>query len=293
MPLSLDFAFEGFRILKARPRLVAWWGVITLIGGGLAQALAIVLSGPAIERARQIVSNPQPGPDPDVSQAVLLRLLPGFLAWQGVSIVTTAIIAAAVCRAVAGDGDKDLGGLRFGARELQLILVMAVNAVLTYGVPLALMGAAMATNDIALFGLSMVSAIAALWLSFRLSLNVPQSFSERRIALFDSFTLTREGGWPLLGGYVLTLILFGVVYMLGSQVVAGAVVAAFGSVTAISRAPDMTSLQAYMQPENLVVDGLALGLLSPQLMAITLAAPVAAYRRLSGLDRAEGVRQVS
>ena len=45
----------------------------------------------------------------------------------------------------------------------------------------------------------LVAWAAFIWLLVRLSLAVPMTLAEKRIVLFDSFSLTKRHFWPLIG----------------------------------------------------------------------------------------------
>lgn len=288
MILSLDFAFEGFRILRERPRLLWLWGFVTLFGKGLGAMLLVALGGAPVEGLIHL------GESGDVAQAwpLIVRAAPGVLAMQAASLVTAAIVGAAVARAVFGEPDDGLGFLKFGPRELQLIVVLAIVSLFDLAIVGATIGLAvipaLAANALATvwpvcvgFGLA-VGGLIALWLNARLMFAVVQSFVERRIAVFDSFALTREPFWTLFGGWLLAWVLALVVMFLGEEVVAAVTSLIFG--TAATGRPDLTSLHAFLTLDNMVTFGLIYAFVSPQTLAITLAAPMAAYRAVSGRE---------
>jgi len=51
MNLTFDFAFEGFRIIRERPKLIAFWGAITLFGYGVMSLIMVHMAGPAVAQA--------------------------------------------------------------------------------------------------------------------------------------------------------------------------------------------------------------------------------------------------
>jgi len=57
-----------------------------------------------------------------------------------------------------------------------------------------------------------------IWLAVRLSLAIPITMAERRIAIFDSFAVTKGRFWPLLGMALLAFVMSIVVSLLGSLV---------------------------------------------------------------------------
>ena len=293
MALSLDFAFEGFRIVRERPRLLLFWGFVTLVGNGLGVILLVALSGAPFDGMIRVL---QTGGNVMQIPFLLQQAAPGLFVRAAAGIVVEAILTAAVCRAAFGEDDDSLGFLRFGPRELQLILVVLVTDGLCFAAAGACMAVAvlpaMATRSVDGIGgiclvLGIIAAAAVMaGLKVRLMFNPVLSFVERRIVLFGSFALTREAFRTLFGGWLLAAVLAFVVLFLGEEVVAAVTGVLFGA--AQPGRPDLTSLRAFLAPDTAVAFGLMYAFVSPQLMAVSLAAPVAAWRAVSGRDaRAE------
>ncbi len=289
MTLSLDFAFEGFRILRKRPRLLWLWGFVTLLGKGVGALLLVATSGGAVEGLIHLAES---GGDATQTWPLVVRAAPGLLAMQAASVTTSAILAAAAARAVFDETDDSLGFLKFGPRELQLVLVLALLSAFNIAIvgactglavwpAVTLEGLAGLWPVCAASGLSLGGAIA-LWLNARLMFAPVQSFVEKRIALFDSFALTREPFWTLFGGWLLAGVLAQAVMFLGEEVVAAVTSVIFN--TAGTGRPDLTSLHAFLTPDNVVTFGLIYAFVSPQTLAITLAAPMAAWRAVSSRE---------
>lgn len=298
MGVTLDFAFEGFRLIRERPRLVWLWGLVTLLGNGIAALLFVGMAGPPVE---SLLHAGAAGIDPGRLSALLVRAAPGVLAAAAVLLLTSAILTAAVCRAALGDDDEGVGFLQFGPRELQLIAVLLLTQVVVLAaaavclalaaIP-ALLGAADIVATPALAAGVTAAFAVAVWLNVRLMFNAAQSFAEQRIAVFASFALTREPFWPLLGGWVLARVLATVVLFLGGEAVNAVIAVLFGAEAARDGSVDMTSLHAFFTPATLLALILSYGLVVPQVMAIVLAAPVAAYRTVTGRDAKPRVETV-
>lgn len=295
MALSLDFVFEGFRTLRARPRLLWLWGVVTLVGNGIGICLLVALGGRAFERIQIVLQHALEGTaDLAVMPGLLQQAAPGILALHATGIVVAAVLTAAICR-IGEDGEDGLAFLRFGPRELQLIAVTVITEIIIFGaagICLSL-GAVAAAVLTGIDGASpacmaagfVTAAVIAFWLHVRLMFNRVQSFAGRRIDVFGGFSLTREPFWTLLGGSLVVTILGLVVIFLCQQAVAAVVALVFGpeALTALAQ-PDMTSLPAFLTAPKVMTLVLLYGLVSPQVMAIVLAPQVAAYRAVSGRD---------
>ena len=279
MGLPFDFAFEGFRILKARPRLVAFWGAVSLFGYGLCGLIFVAAFGPLQPLAAAYGAHPEQIPNAD---AIAAQIILGFVMIVPVYLLTTTVLNSAVCRASLEGGDDRLGYLRFGVRELQILAVVAA----TLGMQLVVFFAVLTILSLlplvgALAGVKFVIALLIVyWLRVRLSLNVAQTFSRRRIDVLGSIALTRERFWPLAGGYLMAFGLAAIVDYLSEQIISAVVAIASGRVPS-ANVPDMSSLAAFLTVEHTASLILICSLVSPQITAIVAGAPVAAWRALT------------
>lgn len=288
MPLPLDFALEGFRILRARPKLIAFWGVVSLFGYGLCVLILVALLGPYQPAIAALKQAPA---DSAASGVVSAQILAALAACVPVYALTSAVLNCAICRASLGEEDDNLGYLRFGLRELQVGLVIIVTGALLVAVCVLVTGLWMAMRlgeNVNVLGL-FVAFGAALWLRVKLSLNVAQSFATRRIDIFGSFSLTRDQFAPLLAGYIVAFGLALVVGYLCEEVINGTLAAVF-TVERGTLTWDASSLAAFLSPPRATALVLALVGMWPQLKAIEFAAPVAAYNLLKGASAAPAVQ---
>lgn len=286
MNLSFEFAFEGFRIIRQRPKLILFWGLLSLIGNGAISLLLVGMAGPAFMTIARL--NGQT-PDPQTTIALSSQIMPAFAAGLPIYILTSAILSAAICRAVAGERDEHFGFMRFGRPELLLIILeivmLAMRAFIMLGFLLLGEAASQAmpgpVGD-ACLSLSMLAGVGiVLWLSVRLSLNTAQTFDDRRLSVFSSFALTQDYFWSLFAGYAVAFGLALVVMFLCNQIIAGAQVLVFGAAAVKGgELPDMSSLAAFLTPANIIDLVLSGALLSPLTASILIAAPIAAYRTL-------------
>ncbi len=289
MPLSLDFAFEGFRIIREKPKLVLFWGIVLLIGGGLAQLLFVAIAGPAFES----LANLAPSADPTAQAPLFGKVLAAYAVMLPVLIVTQAISACAVFRATWGETNDGFGYVRFGADEWRQIAVSILYILIYLGMgfvmSLIVAVIAGAVGDKA--GVIEVPVLAfgftgIIMVMLRLSLCNVQSYDQKRINMLGSWKLTRGQGWALLGGYLVSAIMAIFVAVLCGAIYGAVTVGISGGDVATLNTwlmqPDMTSLQAYLKP--LMIGWLVYSnlLMSPLIVALTAGAQAAAYRTLAG-----------
>jgi hypothetical protein len=289
MPLSLDFAFEGFRIIREKPKLILFWGLVLLIGSGVAELVVVAMGGPSLER----LSAMAPTADPTLLLPLYMKVIQAYGVALPLIVVTQAVTACAAYRATWQAKDDRFGYLRFGADEwrqiavtllfflLYLIMAFAAAAVSgTIGMAIGDKTGVVATPLMLLgFGAIVVAML-------RLSLCNVLSFDQKRINLFGSWKLTQGQGWTLLGGYLVCAVMVAFVVLLCGGIFGAVTVALYGgdwsTVNQWFLQPDMTSLTAYLKPLMigwLVISNLAV---SPLLVALTSGGQAAAYRTLAG-----------
>lgn len=277
--LRLNFALEGFRILRERPKLIAFWGAVCLFGYGVCVLVLVAMAGPVHPTLLTLDKNPQ---DVAVVTRVGSQILAALAACAPVYLLTSTILTCAVCRAVLDAGDDRLGFLRFGLQELRVLCVQSVTLFLSLALFLAvaiLWSAIGFPAAVAPAGV-LVGVLAVGWLRLRLSLNTVQSFATRRVDIFGSVQLTRGRSIALLGGYLLAFGLSVMVSYLCDAIIDGATLLAFGQQQ--SKVPlNLSSLEAFLTPARVTILALWFGLVWPQTTAIVQAAPVAAYRELT------------
>ena len=231
---ATDAAFEGFRLVRRNPlALVAW----TLLYAVLTLATLFSLTGVVgrLEAWTEQAEAMESVAEPTMQQVMaLMGSFSGIMlgvAWLlPVALVVGAVLSAAVARGTLAPSKDRFGYLRLGMDEVR---VLAVTFVL--GLIMTLVGAVAFVTVGVLTGVAKagagdgLAAIVALvgilgalclliWLSVRLSLAVPITVAERRIAFFDSFRLTKGRFWPLLGMAVLAIVMVLLVQLLSSIV---------------------------------------------------------------------------
>ena len=310
MPLSLDFAFEGFRIIREKPKLVLFWGLVLLIGGVLIQILMVAIAGPDFDRMqalgpeRVMTLMAAPNPDPAM-MAMMQRGAVASLAAIPIFLVTSAILSCAVFRAIWIQGSGSMQGSEVGARandrfgyltvgadEVRQLIVTVLYYLLGFILFLAVSIAASLVASVtgaaapAVAGaLTLAGLVVVFLIMVRLSLCAVQSFDRKTIDLFGSWALTAKHGWTLLGGYVVTGVMAAFVYILCSGIFGAILMAANGGqLGAVDHLvhTDETSLQAYFTPLTIVSMVIGNLFVSPLLVALLTGAPAAAYRTLAG-----------
>lgn len=283
MALTFDFALEGFRTIRERPKLILFWGAASLFGNGLAGLVLVALIGPALATAMSIG---QKQVEAAFALSLLRDMLPGFAAWLPIQLLTSAVINGAVCRAGLGEGDDRFGFLQFGLSEIRILAVLVIKLILAGATVLACLlvasagGAANSAETQALMLVGVAAAVCSLiWLEVRLSLSVPQTFATRRLNVFGSFGLTRNKFWSLLLGYGGAYGLALSVGFLCQNIIAAVLGIGFNITKPLT--PDMTSLHAYLTLPVITYECLFNGVVLPLLLAILMGAPVAAYRALA------------
>ena len=293
MPLSLDFAFEGFRIIREKPKLILFWGLVLLIGGVLSEILMVAIAGPDMDRVQAALSPPV---DPNVFVTLMQRASPAFtaamVAMLPIQLVSNAVLACAVFRAVWGEKDDRFGYLRFGVDEFRQIAVsvlfMLIGIALVFAVTMAAGAIAASVGNNAgaaavVLALVLLGFILVALLLLRLSLCTVQSFDRRTIDIFGSWKLTAKHGWALFGGYLVTAVMMVFVFILCRGIFSALVMMASGGQLSVAeQRPDMTSLQAYLKP-SVIAGIIFMNLLAaPLINALKLGAQAAAYRTLAG-----------
>ncbi len=292
-PLSFEFAFEGFRIIRERPKLIAFWGLLSLIGNGLAHILLVQTAGHNLVSLFDIKLQDKPV-DPAVLAVMVQPLIPAFAGYLLISLVMSAILSCAVFRCSTGEENDRLGFLKFGLSEINIIIVSLATFLVMLGVALfsgilgTLLGVVLAPMSnaapAALMDVSLFFAILAmLYVQVRLSLNMAQTFATGRLNVFGSVALTRDVFWSLLTGYALAFALTVIVAYLAGTVVDAVLEIIFQvKATQATMIANMGSLDTFLTPSNVVFLVMSYGVVSPLLSAIIIGAPMAAYKALGG-----------
>jgi hypothetical protein len=294
-----DVALTGFRVVREHPAALGVWAGLSILLSLLDSLMIVGLGG--ADANRVLTLGMQPTRPPEEVLAALGRLAPLYAALMGISLVSYAILGAAMNRAVLRPAETRFGFVRFGADELRqlglgcLMLVVFAAAYLAIGFALGLVVAILlvplkadVTVAVALVLLGMVVGLAYVWV--RLSLAPPLTFDSGRIDLFGSWNLTRGRFWLLLRTYLLALVLTVVVYLLSALVIGavGAILDSGNTPAAMPRA-DTQDFKTYFTPFRLVQILLSGGV-SALVLPVWFTPPAAIYRHLA---RSSGVAAAS
>ncbi|MFM8375715.1 MAG: hypothetical protein ACKN9P_06595 [Phenylobacterium sp.] len=261
---AVDAAFEGFRVTWEKPKtLLVWTGFFLVVN--LLMPLALFGLGLNGRMAEFEAATANPSQDPTAAMESLAALAPLYAILLPAGLVVQAMIAAAVFRLVLDPEDSRRHPVQFGREEAHLIVLTlaytllftlaVVVAVLVGGIVAGLAAAAGAGPFIGILtGFALMGGLV--YVAVRMSLGPVITFSEGRIAVFDSWPLTRGLFWPILGAYVLAIIAVAIFYLL-SLVLAAALGALLsgGDLQAVGRvmSPDMSSFEAFFSPGQVLM----------------------------------------
>ena len=286
-----EAAFEGFRVVRRHPLAILFWalayavffaGFFGLFAGPLATVMATTES----------LEGTQPSPQ---EMQALMASWSGFMVLAlPLSLVLGAVLNTAVARSVLRPADKAFGYLRLGADELRVLAVSLLLGILFFaatvilfvivGVLAGVAGQANAGVGILVGVLVGLGAAAALiWLAVRLSLAVPITFHEKRIALFDSFTMTKGHFLALLGMAVIAVIMSILVSVLGT-IIALPITLATGGLDQLATMDGQSTAQILQAAgPGLMAWGVVNAIFSALQLAVIYAPFSAAYRDLKDL----------
>lgn len=210
---ATDAAFEGFRLTREQPKTLLIWAAFNLVISVVSLVLLIGLGGSSLQAMMEME---QAGAEADPAQAMeMLRSLGVVYAMiLPVALLTQSMLGAAVYRAILRPADGGVGYLKLGGDELRLmalsliyfVLMIIGVVVVTFvaGLVVGLLGAVIGAGGAALLGVGVGLFVGGLmiFVVVRLSLAGVITFAQRRIAVFDSWRLTRGQFWNLVGAYV-------------------------------------------------------------------------------------------
>lgn len=251
---ATDVALEGFRVTRENPRTFLIWSgfsfAVSIVGG-----LLTITMGDEAREALAVLGGREPP-----SFDVLIKALETLLPLLGLGMISQSMIGAAVFRIVLRHADHGFGYLKFGMDEVRLLIisllyfVMATVLVFLLSVPagaLALVLQGVVGTTAALFiGVAIVMLTSA-WIGARLCLAPAITFSERRLAVFESWKLTKGNGWRLVGGYTLAFFCYIVIVILGLSILTAlAAIGTGGNLEAAGKLlnPDSSSFSNYFTP---------------------------------------------
>jgi hypothetical protein len=257
---ATDAGLVGFKVARDNPMAVVAWALLSLVSLVITSVIMASLAGPAMEELKEFTGKAAEV-DPQAMLAIYARLAPAFLLILPLSLIFSGIMYAAANRLVLKPADGSFGGLKLGNDEfrqiwvlvLVFLVIIAVYLALVLGVVvIAALGAVI--NPILGGLLAVLAGLAALaaliWVSLRLSLIGPIAFATGKVGLSGSWNMTKGHVWPLLGAYVLAVVMGVIVSVLVMAIFFGFAALAFGfkEAGAVVMNPDMSSLAALASP---------------------------------------------
>ena len=288
---ATEAAFEGFRIVRRHPLAIVFWGLAYVI---FFAAFFGLFAGPlaTVMATTEALEGTQPSPQ---EVQALMASWSGFMALGlPLSLVLGAVLNAAVARSVLRPADKAFGYLRLGGDELRVLAVTVLLGIVFFaatvllfvvvGVLAGLAGQANTGVGILVGVLLGLGAAAVLiWLAVRLSLAVPITFHERRIAPFASFAMTKGQSLPILGMAVIAFIMSILVSILGT-IIALPVTLATGGLNQLATMDGQSTAQILqVAGPGLIAWGVVNAIFSALQLAVIYAPFSAAYRDLKDL----------
>lgn len=286
-----DAAFEGFRITRERPRVMLVWALFYLVISILMPVLLVTMGGQNLMELEAAANDPNV--DPEAAFANIAALAPLYSMMLPIGLAVQAILAAAVYRVILRPEERSHGYLQLGSDEFRLVALSLIYAILTViavavlvligGIGSGIVGSPMFGVGLGVFLLGLL-----LFVAVRLSLAPVITFDERRIAIFDSWALTRGQFWRLFGAYalavasvVVVLLLCTVIFMTITAVLLGGDIQAAGKLFA----PDLSSVGAYFTPPMIAYTIFG-AFLNAFYYAVLVAPAAVAYQHLSGKGEA-------
>lgn len=306
MALSTDFAFEGFRLIRQRPMLIVFWGVLSLVVTGLTQFYMLHQFAPLIDQVNTLSMNAGPNDDPTEVLGLMGQLLPFYAVMMILSLGFYAVMNCAVYRAVNDEPNFGLGYLRLGMDEVRQLLVIVAFFFVFIAAYLALLLVVAIAGGLLMAGLSAINPALAMvggvlmfvaifggiiWFMVRMSFYSVQTFHDKKFNLFGTWKLSKGHFWSLLAGYFIAVIMALLVYMLFGLIYLG--VAAVAGLSPMELLSAMTNTQSPMPTAELYSHPLMIGfmvlgglVLTPLVTAIVTGAPAAAYKAINTTDEA-------
>jgi len=290
---ATDCAFEGFRLTRRAPVAVLLWAVAYALFFGL----LFLLVGSHFVTIMSLISQLEGQTEPSIEDMQPLMQAYGVIvAWAApLGLLFSAVISTAIARSVIRPEDRRLGYMRLGKDELRvlgasLIVALIMFAVTFVGFMLVSLVAALAVAAPALWLavvlLSLAVVAVVIWLSVRLSLVVPATFAEGRVAVKSAFAMTaKKVFWPLLGMAVIAWVMAMLVGLLGSAVAAPLSLMVGGAERMVgmegASVPSLLSALGPMLAVSLVVNAV----MTAAQIVIMYAPFSAAYLQLKGASR--------
>ena len=245
---ATDAAFEGFRLTRERPRIVLVWAALCFLFS-VCSAIYLTTAGREAAALLEAGANEQTA-DPAAFAEMMRVLFPTLI----MGLLFQCVMAAAVYRVILRPQEEGLAYLKLGMDEVRLaaltFIYVLLAAVAIFGAVLVAAMIAAIVRGVAGQGTGTLMAVlievfilgVLFFAAVRLSLAPAITFSERRLAIFDSWKLTRGQFWRLTGAYVLAIC--GIVAM------TILVMVIFTAAVAIAKGGDLRAAGGFFNPDN-------------------------------------------
>ncbi len=305
---ATDAAFEGFRVVRRKPVVLLWWALLYAALSLVSLALMSGMGDSFAEFVRvseELEASSAGGAEPSPEEmGRMFGALGGYMAsfaWIfPLQIIVGSVMAAGVARAVVRPSEGRFGYLRLGMDEVRVFVVSLVLG-LIFGlvyigcvIGIAVTGAIAGAIGEAWAGLIVLVAVLAtlallVWLAVRLSLAIPITVAERRMAFFDSFGVTRGRFWSMLGMAVITVVMVILVWLLSVMVMAPLTMMAGYNMLEVMMGGDPSAVFEMYSLSNpwMIAVAVAGAVMNALLMGVWYAPFAAAYRDLKGTGTPE------
>lgn len=213
----------GFGLVARKPLHVLTWGIVYSALQVSPMLLMFWLVGPDMIKAwGELIASAAANGDPEAGMESFAQTMSRVQSFEALgwltSILATAIINAAIFRAMLRPGDGGFMHLKLGMDELWQGLIYLVACILIFIFAVLVVLASAAIGGIVYFigeaagsplggwikavGLTatVIACITTIvWICLRFSMAGPATFHTRTFQLFESWSMTKGHSWALLG----------------------------------------------------------------------------------------------
>lgn len=275
-----DVAFQGFRLVWKKPLVVLAWALAYTLG------LVVVIVGAGLMLYLGAPDASTPFANPLTAAGGIVFFVVGFL-------LLSSMLLCAAYRAVLRPDAGAFAYLRLSMTELRMSLLLLALVIIAFIVALIMslilgifLGMALGGGEGGPLIASLIAWAVIAFLSVRFSLTGVVNFAEGRFGLVESWEITRGNFWRLFAVYLILIVYFIVISLLGSFL-GGVIQAALGAPNpwAALMSPAAAPASGEVSPVDQLTGGLAamaINILLAAINTMVLYAPhAAAYRALT------------
>jgi hypothetical protein len=289
---ATDAGLVGFKLAREHPRTILVWGLLLLASSLVTAVVLALLAGPAVAELQSFA--PDASTNPSEIMAIYAKMLPAVLVLIPLSLIYSGVLYAGANRLVLRPGDGGVASLKLGADELRqvglllLVSLILVGVYLLGGVAIILVSGLVSLISRPLAALLAMLGVIALvggvvFVAVRLSLASAITFATGRIAIAQSWQMTKGRFWPLLGAYLLAGVMGIIVSLLAIAIFFAVAALIVGIKTAGAQvmSPDMSTLAAVFSPLA-IIHAVFTAAVSALTSLIWLCPPAVIYQQLVG-----------